>query len=256
MITICIVYFKSLTLKNLAAALFSVRQQDLSLVQQIVLLDNDTGDSTQEISHIVNELQFPVPVTLMSYGHRNNDLTHAWSTNTAVGHVDTTWVLFTRADYLLDPEVVKKFTAAVHDQEYDHVRNWQGFITANGCHLQVGIEAVEKTDWRVQGPRILHGIEYDYTEIDTGVWMMKKETFDAVEGLNEDFTAWGHAQTEFQHRLFLAGVEFVRIPEVLFYHAAHGGEKDIDLAHAQLAEQGLDLKEMWKRYHGVSPYGA
>lgn len=84
---------------------------------------------------------------------------------------------------------------------------------------------------------------------------MRKSAWKAVGGMNESLTAWGHAQTDFQYRLWKSGVEFVRIPEVLFWHPAHGGEKDIDLAHRQLAASGGDLKMMWTRYEGTSPYG-
>lgn len=245
MITICLIYFKSLTLDNLDAALYTVQQQDLSRVKEIVIVDNDTADDEVAILDVVESFGFPVPKHVLSFKHGDPLKTHAWSTNAAVREATTPWVFFTRADYLLAFDALKKFT--------QRTPNWNGFITGNGCHLGIGIDKCERTDWRRTGPNF-PGSVFDYTLVDAGVWMARKAVFDRVGGLDESLTAWGHAQTDFQYRLSQSGVEFVRVPETLFWHPAHGGEKDIDLAHAQLAAKGGNLKEMWKRYEGVSPY--
>lgn len=254
MLTICVTYFKSLTLKNLAAALYSVRQQDLSLVKQVVLVDNDSSDSIEEISQVVNELDFPCPVKFVSYKHGVADKTHAWSSNIAFQHVDTPWVFFTRADYILDFGIVRKFVNVVQDHAYDHIPNWNGFVTSHGSHLQYDVAFCEQLGWRDHGPQILQGVVFDYTKIDSGVWMARKDAVDHIGGLNEDFTSWGHAQTEFQYRMHLSGSEFVCVPEVLFWHTWHGAERDIEVAHEELRKLGVDLKTMWERYEGVSPY--
>jgi hypothetical protein len=54
MMTICFVYFKSLTLANLAASLFSIRQQDFSRVKALVVVDNNTEDSAQDIQTCID----------------------------------------------------------------------------------------------------------------------------------------------------------------------------------------------------------
>ncbi|MES2360045.1 MAG: galactosyltransferase-related protein [Gemmatimonadota bacterium] len=245
MITICFTYFRSLTLANLAASLYSVRRQDLSQVREIVLVDNNTDDQIEAVQDVVDRLEFPVPVLVQSVKHGDPTRTHSWSTNLAIRQATASWIFMTRADYLLDFDVVKRFTEAVAQGD--------SFVTSNGCHLGEGIAECERSDWRQHGPRF-SGITFDYTSIDSGVWMAKKEVIDAVGGLNEGLTLWGHAQTEFQHRLHASGVRFVRIPEVLFWHPAHGGEKDLELANMQLALAGIDLRECWARYHGTSPY--
>lgn len=252
MITICLTYFRSLTLANLRAALYSVRWQDLSRVERIVVVDNNTEDSTREIERVVDELEWPVSVKLLTCKHEDPNRTHSWSTNLAVSRVKTPWVLFTRADYLLDSDIVARF-AAVVDQEPSR----ESFITARGFHLEAGIDVVELTDWRRAGVGelyVLPGALIDYTQIDSGVWMARKATFDRVEGLDESLTAWGHAQTHFQHKVFEAGVEFVQVPEVLFYHPRHSAMRDLGLAHQQLRDHGIDIKQLWKRYEGVQPY--
>lgn len=255
MLTICITYFKGLTLKNLTAALYSIRMQDLSLVKQVVLIDNDSDDDVNAICTVVNELDFPCPVKLVSYKHGDSTKTHAWSSNIALQNVDTHWVLFTRADYLLSFSIVKKFVDVAQQHAYDHIAKWNGFITSHGSHLQYDVEQANELGWRGHGPEgVLHGVVFDYTKIDAGVWMARTETFQRVGGLNEQLVAWGHAQTEFQHRMHLDGVEFVCLPEVLFWHTWHGGERDIEKAHKELQDLGIDLKKMWARYEGVSPY--
>lgn len=252
MITICFTYFKSLTLTNLAAALYSVGRQDLSLVEEIVVVDNDTPDSIEQIEAVVRMQHFSVPVRVVSYKHGDPTRMQAWSTNATVREAITPWVFYTRADYLLDFGILEKFVAVVGSKP----AGWDGFIVSHGAHLGITVGECEATGWRTTGPRHLGGIIYDYTEIDSGVWMARRETYDRVGGFDERLFAWGHAQTEFQYRMHLAGVEFVRIPETLFFHPGHGGEKDMDLANRQLAAQGTDLKMMWARYHGASPYGS
>lgn len=243
MITICFTYFRNLSLANLAAALYSVRQQDFSFVKSIVVVDNSTEDSAGAITDIIDLLKFPVPVQFLSFKHGDSSKTHAWSTNVAVRQAHTPWVFFTRADYLLDFNALEKFSEIArtgHDQDV--------FITSHGCHLQEDVLVCEATAWRQAGPRIFHGVIFDYTSIDSGVWMTQKSTFDAVGGLDERLTAWGHAQTHFQHKLYKAGVEFARIPEVLFYHPLHAGPRDLALAHQQLQDIGVDIRQLWARH--------
>ena len=245
-VTICLVYFKSLTLANLDAALHSVRQQDLSCVKELIVLDNNTLDDEVAILDVVESFGFPVPKRVLSFKHGDRTKTHSWSTNIAIRESTTAQVLFTRADYLLRFDTLARMLAVAQD----------AFVVGNGCHLANGVKDCDATRWRDIGPQIFTGAEFDYTEVDAGVYLIHRDAFDRVGGLNEELAAWGHAQTDFQHRLHQAGTAFVRIPEILFWHPAHGGEKDIHLAHQQLAGAGGDLKTMWQRYHGRSPYAS
>lgn len=252
-ITICFTYFKSLTLANLRAALHSVRKQDLSNVEELIIVDNDTTDTAQDIQEIINALMFPMRTNLISVKHGNSSFTHAWSTNIAVRAASTPWVLFTRADYLLSFNALDRFTSVIIPRSED----WNGFVTGHVYHLSVDIATCEQTWWRVDGPSGLQafaGSEADYTVIDAGVWMARRDAFEHVHGLDESLTAWGHAQTYFQYCMYKAGVEFVRIPEILFYHPQHSAPRDIELAHQQLRDQGVDIKELWARHDGVQPY--
>ncbi len=246
-ITLCLVYFRSLTLANLRAALYTLTKQNLSRVASIEIIDNNTDDPYRELLGVMNEFNFAVPVVLNTYKHGEPTRTHAWSTNYIVGKALTPWVLVTRADYLLAFDAVGKF---VHEKEA-RGDNWNGFVTGYGSHLGLNITACEETSWREHGPQIIGGTVYNYTKIDTGVWLGRRDAFERVGGLDERLTAWGHAQTHFQWKLHRDGTEFVQIPEVLFFHPDHGGEKDLDLAHRQLAGLGVDLHEMWTRYEGT-----
>lgn len=253
MITICLTYYRSLILANLAAALYAVSRQDLSLVRSIILVDNNTEDTAAELQAVLDALTFSVPVHLHCLKNGDASRTHSWSTNLAVSLAKTPWVLFTRADYILDFDLLKRFVAVVDEQP----AGWDGFVTGNVYHLAVDVEECEATTWRETGAgelRHLPGVEADYTRIDAGVWMARRDSFERVGGLDERLTAWGHAQTHFQHKLALAGVEFVRIPEPLFYHPLHAAPRDLALAHQQLRDVGGDLHEMWARHDGARVY--
>jgi hypothetical protein len=81
--------------------------------------------------------------------------------------------------------------------------------------------------------------------------MLRRSAF--IE-LDESLTVWGHAQTLFQYQLHEKGVEFVRIPEVLFYHPQHSAPRDLNLAHQQLRERGVALDKLWARHDGAQVY--
>lgn len=253
MITVCCTYFKSLTLSNLSAALYSVSRQDLSRVDEIIVVDNDTLDSRESIQDVIDAQQFTVPARFVSTKHGDPTRQQAWSTNFTVSQAQSPWIFYTRADYLLDFNILAKFVSVIDSKP----PNWSGFIVSHGCHLGSSVEDCERTDWRQRGPRIFTGAEFDYTEIDSGVWMTTKSAYDKIGGFDERLNQWGHAQTEFQYRMHLSGVEFVRLRETLFFHPFHGGPRDIDAAHAQLAQIGMDrsqLQAMWARYEGPKFY--
>jgi hypothetical protein len=250
MVTICLTYFRSLTLANLSAALYSVRQQDLSRVSAIVVIDNNTDDDPKDIWAVIDALQFPVPTHLTSHKHGDLSKTHAWSTNVAVSAVKTPWIIFTRADYLLDADAVTLFLDAATDDNR--------FIVGGYCDVMLDAQRCENLGWRASGVDVLRPRrEYDHVLIDSGVWCASRRLFESVGGLDERLTAWGHAQTHFQHKLFEAGAEFVRVPKVLFYHVQHGyaTPKDITLAHQQLKDvTGLAVQELWERHAGPKVY--
>lgn len=243
-ITIGFTYFKSLTLAHLEAALYSVSRQDFSRVERVVVLDNDTLDTVEQIQGVIDGMRFPVPVALTSCKHGDASRRQSWSTNATVILANTPWVFYTRADYVLDFDILRRFVEVI-----DRKPDWNGFVVSNGCFLHNEIGSA----WRETGPRFT-GTVYDYTIIDSGVWMARLDAYNSVGGFDENLTAWGHQQTHFQWKMHKAGVEFVRIPEVLFYHLNHGGDKDITLAHQQARELGLNVNEMWARYHGPKVY--
>ena len=250
MITVCLTYFRGLTLGNLDAALFSVRQQDFSCIKEVFVVDNNTQDSTEEIQGVLDRLAFPVPITLRSYKHNDPLKTHSWSTNVAVREATTPWVFFTRADYLLDFTAVRRCV---------DVQAENRFIVGGYYDIGPDIIRCEQTTWRTDGPKVLRsqGTEFHHVLIDAGMWMTTRAVFESVGGMDESLHAWGHSQTVFQHRLYQSGVEFVRIPEVLFYHIAHNYEssRDHSVASQQIRDIGLNIKELWARYDGPDhPY--
>lgn len=251
MITVCFVYFRSLTLLNLEAALYSVRKQNLSDVDRLVVLDNNTDDSSEQIQAVIDKLDFPIPVALVSHKHGDLSKTHSWSTNAVVREAKTEWVFFTRADYLLEFNTLELFLAETTSPK---------FIVGRYYDVQVDVGVCNTTRWRIEGPgKTLQqfGQEYSHTLVDSGVWMTTKQIFDSVGGMDESMHAWGHSQTAFQYKLYLAGVDFIKVPHIVFYHPIHHHEvgRDWDLAMRQVTQAGFDLRTMWKRYEGRgNPY--
>jgi hypothetical protein len=251
--TVCFAYFKSLTLAHLEASLLTLAMQDPSNVDEILILDNDTTDPTDDIRRVVDMLRFPVPVKFISIKHGDPTATHAWSTNQLVYGARSRWVFFTRADYLLEADAL----SSMLDVVARHTPEWDGFVTGDCYHLNPDLTECDAHEWRERGVgclRHLPGALADYTKIDSGVWLGRTESFRRVEGLDERLSAWGHAQTHFQHKLYQSGTEFVKVPRVLFYHPRHAAPRDLAVAHAQLAEVGADLRAMWDRHEGVNPY--
>lgn len=255
MVTVCCTYFPPLTLAHLQAALYSVRQQCLSRVQCVLVMANNTPDPPQALDALITDLAFPIPVHLLMSHHGDPAKTHAWSTNQAIYAATTPWILMTRADYLLDLTLIARFLDVV-DQ---HPDSWNGFVTGHVYHLRHADLAAcdEQTQWRQHGARVLRalrGSEGDYTCIDAGVWLARRDACLRVGGLDEALTVWGHAQTLFQYRLHQSGTECVRLPDVLFVHPKHAGVRPLALAHQQLRDRGVQLPDLWARYHGGSPY--
>lgn len=248
MITICLVYFRSLALVNLEASLYSLSRQDFANVEEVVFFDNNTEDATSDVRRMLWKHRLPVRTRMLFDKHGDPSRTHSWSTNRVVEQAFGEVVFFTRADYILDFDVIRRFA--------EHV-GVNKFVTSNAYHLAVDVGRCNETGWRQNGAQLLRalpGTEIDYTAVDTGVWMMPRQEFEMVGGLDEGLTAWGHAQTHFQHKLYRSGVEFVRIPEPLYFHPLHSANRDIDVAHVQLNNLGIDLHEMWARYHGNRIY--
>ena len=67
MIDLCLVYFRSVTLQHLDAAAFSLSWQDLSLVERICVLDNNTEDRVEDI-HAVTAVGDGPTISLHVYG--------------------------------------------------------------------------------------------------------------------------------------------------------------------------------------------
>lgn len=252
--TACMTYFRSLTLDNLRAALYSLRRQNMDMLAEVVVVDNNTEDSQPEIAAAINEQNFPVPTRLLSFKHGDPTKTHSWSTNVAVREAKTPWVFFTRADYLLADGLLARSVQQAAVRGY----GWHGFVTGDCYHLHVTVLDCDAAGWRVDGGAVslktLPGAAAEYTLIDTGVYLIRREAFEQVGAMNEQLTVWGHAQTEFQFRLHKAGVEMIRIPELLYFHPYHGAPRDLAAATAQLAEHGVDIKKLWERYDGEHIY--
>jgi hypothetical protein len=254
-VTIFLVHFRALGLdvRYLKNALYSLRQQDHDdIIDQIIVFDNDSELDPIDIMKLIKSFNFNVYTDLIYDKHGDpNKRCQSWSVNECFRNFDprfarNDWILFTRSDYILDFNLVKKFDEVVQS----HPSPWRGFVTSYAYHMAyderndqriIGYRDLEPTNWRTEGTqRLLEGIngwKVDSSNTDAGVWLTRHSLWDAVGGLNENLKAWGLQQTVFQQALTESGVEVYQIPEYLFFHQHHGGEfRDYDKAIEELEE--------------------
>lgn len=252
MIEVCFVYFNAIRLCHLDAAWYSLSAQDFSDVSCVRFLDNNTQDSPEEIGAVLDRYPLPVPVCREFCKHGRIDRTHSWSVNRVVSGVpEDSIVFFTRGDYILDFDVISKFAE-------EFARHQEGaFVTGYAHHMAYdergdqrvdGFRDIEPTEWRTHGTgRLLeriNGWRVNTSDVDAGVWLTRRALLTTVGGFDESLTAWGYQQTVFQHRLRLAGVEIVQIPEYLFFHQHHAAPRNYDVAKQQLRDRGIDLDDL------------
>jgi hypothetical protein len=250
MISICFVYFRSVTLDHLDAAWFSLSRQDFSNVNGVYVLDNNTDDDQAAIRAVIDRYRLPVPVYIMHAKHRLRTRTHSWSVNKVVRWAAGPLIFFTRADYILDARAVERFAALV-------VPSKPRLITSYAYHMAFdergdqrieGFRDIEQHHWRERGAQVLldavNGWRVHSCDLDAGVWLLPRETVERVGGLDEGLVEWGYAQTLFQKHLRDHGVPAIQIPEYLFFHQHHAAPRSYDRARADLAKQGITVEEL------------
>lgn len=253
MIDIAFVFFRTLDLRHLDAALYSLSRQDFTEVGSVFILDNNTTFTPDQIEAVVQRYPVPVPVEVGYGKHGDPNKTQSWSVNAVMRRCQSPWVFFTRADYILDASTLARF-AAVRDQ---HPPDWRGFVTSYAYHMAFdergdqrieGFRDIEQHDWRTRGAQVLltdvNGWRVDSSHLDAGVWLTRRALWAEVGGLDERLHAWGYQQTVFQRALREHGVDIVQIPEFLFFHQHHAAPRSYDVAKAQLAETGLTVEAL------------
>jgi hypothetical protein len=237
MIDVAFIYFRTTTLQHLDQAWYSLSKQDFFGVRSVHFIDNNTPDAPVDIEAVVKRYPLSVPVFLHYEKHGDSTKTHSWSINEACRQVSAPWMFFTRSDYLLDFDCLRRFK-----REVDHRGgNWRGFVTSHcyqmGCDAQlsntdvfVDLDAKYPT-WRTEGPQQFVGKEpaalFHSTDSDAGVWMTSPAWIKQVGGANEQMTSWGYQQSIMQRALRTrAGVEMLAIPEYLFFHLHHAAPRD------------------------------
>lgn len=268
--TLALVHFRAVDLRYLEMALYSVIwQRGLAThVHEIMILDNDTEESSEALATIVGWalLVSPVPIRVVRLKHGEEaKRCQSWSVNECFRQMrpqsGDDWLLFTRSDYLLDQTLLEKFA---HQQKPGA---WPRFITSYAYHMAFdergdqrveGMRDIEPTCWRWQGTQVLleqvNGWKVDSSDKDAGVWLTRKRHWEEVGGLNEKLVSWGLQQTVFQQALAAKGVEMVQIPEYLFFHQHHGGTfRDYDRAIAEL-EQHWGPREQLSSFRDIQGF--
>jgi hypothetical protein len=249
-LTVAFIYFRTLTLEHLDAEWFTLsRQSSWRGVTEVLFLDNNTDDDPRAIAEVLDRYPVPVPVRTCFEKHGQRDRTQSWSVNYCMREALTPWVLLTRADFLLEYNLVETLVGE-RDMRTETRPEWDGFLTTYchqmGCDAQLSNSDVlsrhsrRDAPWRTDpsGPASLVGQEpacyFHDTNVDAGVWLTRRRLWEASGGLNERMVSWGYQQQAWQRSLLRLGTEVVNLPWYGFHHQHHAAPRDFQQAAREL----------------------
>ena len=189
--------------------------------------------------------RLPIPVVKVYDHHGDDSRTQSYSVNRVV-ELCSDWLFFTRSDFLLDYDCLRKYREA-RDGLNAFVTSYclqMGFDERMSNEPAVAPYSYECAPWRQdpEGPRSLIGkvsaYQFHTTDLDAGVWLAHKTRIDALDGLNERMTSWGFQQQEFQRRWRERGWPIYNLPEYLFMHQHHWAIRDFSKANEEINRYG------------------
>ena len=259
-IDVCFVFFRSLRIAHLEAALYSLSRQNLTDVRQIRFLDNNTDFTFTDIASVLPKFFRPdgseVPVDFESLKHQDETKTQSWSVNHVCRDMcpDDVFLFFTRADYILDFDCLSAFTEALAQDGYG-LRST--FVTSWAYHMAYDERGDQRIDafrdievhgWRHKGAQVLldavNGWQVQSSHTDAGVWLTHRRVLERAGWMDERLWKSGYQPTEFQKRIRERGTTILEIPRYLFFHQHHAAPRSYDEAKAQLAEAGTSVEEL------------
>lgn len=235
--SICFVFFRGMNLEHLDAAWFSLHKQDFLHVERVYFLDNNTDYTEFEINAVLKRYE-RADVEYVKEFAKHGDLTRtqSWSVNRVcqMPPLDT-WILFTRADYILAFDALKRMRAQVLEQPtWDQRRFvsgwcWQMAYDREAKNIDANID-IEQYGWRQRGmPALLehpYAFRFHETDQDAGVWFTKQSYLAEAGWMNEKMTSWGYQQSTFQRALRGIGITCSAIEDYLFAHQHHYAVRD------------------------------
>ena len=247
-VSLCFVFFKTLDLRHLDAAWYSVAQQDFSTVNKVYFLDNDTPEDLFAIQEVLSRYPIPVPLVFCSSKHGQADRTQSWSVNHVCQLAEGPWLFFTRADYILDFRALQRMTFKAKTDESAGLKPfvsghcWQMAYDREAANLHAYVD-IEQYGWRERGMEALlehpYGFRFHETDQDAGVWCTQKAYMADAGWLNEQLVSWGYQQSVWQRDLRnKAGVTCSAIPDYLFAHQHHWAPRDFVKARSEYAQFG------------------
>jgi len=241
-ISICFVHFRTLNLIHLDAAWFALSKQDMTGVNGIWFLDNNTEHSADELLTTLFRYQFCESSSIHMELNKHGDpaRTHSWSVNEVCKYAPGPWILFCRTDYILAFDCL----ARLRDHAFEMVSQgikpfvsgwcWQMAYDREARNIDANID-IEKYGWRDRGMSALlehpYAFRFHETDQDAGVWFTNKSYLEEAGWMNEQLSSWGYQQSTFQRALRnKASVQCSAISEYLFAHQHHYADRDFDRA--------------------------
>lgn len=245
MISIGVIHFATCGAEHLRRSLESVRHQLVGFVagtvSEILIYDNNSGTAPVEIEEVIDDVlgDCGVTVKVVFDFHGDPNKTHPYSVNQTIALLTGPWIFLTRSDYILAPDALEKMWQSARALEFD---GYKPFVS--GWCYQAAYNRQEKpyppynieglSFWDLIHPAKVVGHTFTETDQDAGVWLSKKEYWEACP-LNEQLSAWGYSQSTWQRRLRNEhGIEMYAFPRELFFHQQHGDwARDHELARQQ-----------------------
>ena len=246
-LSICFVHFRSLNLTHLDAAWYSLSKQDLTGVNGIWFLDNNSDDDPMEISKVLWRYgQFWKTGTLHTEYNKHGDptKTQSWSVNQVCQAAAGPEIFFTRSDYILAFDCLARMREEARNIPRAFVSGWcwQMAYDREARNIDANVD-IEQYGWRERGmPALLehpYAFRFHETDQDAGVWFTNKQYLADAGWMNEGMVSWGYQQSTFQRALRReAGVQCVAVQDYLFAHQHHYAVRDFEKAQREYREHG------------------
>lgn len=248
-ISICFVHFRSLNLTHLDAAWYSLSKQDLTDVNGVWFLDNNTDDSVQAINEVLFQYPFWKPGTLHFESNKHGDpsKTQSWSVNRVCQRAAGPWIFFTRSDYILAFDCLARMRDEILKRP---TWDWRRFVSGWCWQMAYDREAqnidanvdIEQYGWRENGmPALLqhpYAFRFHETELDAGVWFTNKSHLEEAGWMNEKMSSWGYQQSTFQRIMRSYGIQCSAVQDYLFAHQHHYAVRDFSKAKEEYVRYG------------------
>jgi GT2 family glycosyltransferase len=238
MLSIVFTFYQTLDLNHLERAVYSLAQQvELGeIADELVFVDNNTVYHPDQIREIVEQHHWPRP-SYHFQKHGDNNRRHSWSANYGFRAAANEFVFFTRADYILMEDALKRMSEEAGDNPKSFVSGWCYQMGYDRQGITTDTEPpYEAYAWRTNTRYLLqypYAHEYPETQLDAGVFVTSKTAMDLAGWFDEAMISFGYQQSTLQRQMRSKGIRMVAVQDFLFCHQHHEATRDFAQARRE-----------------------